>query len=58
MGFGVSTFVPQRLTEAREARGLTVTQLADIIGVTKQSVSAYEKGKQIPSPPGTRSVGP
>lgn len=50
MRSGVPTFVPGRLTEAREVRGLTVTQLADLVGVTKQSVSAYERGRQVPTP--------
>lgn len=47
---GTTGFVPQRLLAAREARGLTATELADLTGVTRQSISAYEKGKQTPSP--------
>ena len=43
-------FNPQRLTEAREARGFTATELADLTGVTRQSISAYENNKQAPSP--------
>ncbi len=36
------------LAEARMARGLTQSQLAEISGVTKQSISNYENGKQSP----------
>lgn len=39
-----------RLAEARQARGLNGTQLADLIGVTPQSISQYEHGRQSPSP--------
>jgi Zn-dependent peptidase ImmA (M78 family)/DNA-binding XRE family transcriptional regulator len=41
-------FTGARLREGREARGLTVTTLADLLGVAKQSVSFYENGHQIP----------
>lgn len=50
MKSGTTGFVPQRLSWGREARGLTATELADLIGVTRQSISAYEKGRQTPSP--------
>jgi Zn-dependent peptidase ImmA (M78 family)/DNA-binding XRE family transcriptional regulator len=39
-----------RLVDARTARGLTQTQLAEITGIKKQSISYYENGKQIPRP--------
>lgn len=40
---------PYRITEAREARQLNMSQLADSIGVTRQSVSRYEQGISSPS---------
>lgn len=42
------TFVGERLTEAREARGLSKSSLAQIAGLKKQSISNYENGKQKP----------
>lgn len=50
MGARTPGFIQERLTEAREARGMTITGLADLVGLSKQSISAYEKGKQTPSP--------
>jgi Zn-dependent peptidase ImmA (M78 family)/transcriptional regulator with XRE-family HTH domain len=50
MKIGTPGFVKERLTQARQARGLNGTELADLIGVTPQSVSQYERGKQTPSP--------
>jgi Zn-dependent peptidase ImmA (M78 family)/transcriptional regulator with XRE-family HTH domain len=43
--------IPERLTEARRAARLTQTELADRIGKTRQSVSAYEAGEKSPEPP-------
>lgn len=43
-------FVGERLKEAREARGLNATQLADLLQVSRQSISKYENGLQSPSP--------
>ena len=40
---------PQRITEAREARKYNMTQLADLLGVTKQAVSRYELDLSHPS---------
>ena len=37
-----------RLRDAREVRKLSITELANITGITKQSISYYEKGKQVP----------
>ena len=45
-----SGFVGRALKEAREARELTATSLADLIGVSRQAVSQYENGTQTPSP--------
>ena len=49
MSFGVEGFVPERLTEAREAKGLNMIVLAEMLEITRQSISAYEKGTQSPS---------
>lgn len=38
------TIVPIRIREARISRGLSLSELAEIIGVTKQAVSKYELG--------------
>ncbi|MEL6064961.1 MULTISPECIES: helix-turn-helix domain-containing protein [unclassified Methylobacterium] len=48
MNVGTPGFNGDRLAEARQARGLTGVALAEVIGVTPQSVSQYEKGKQTP----------
>jgi len=49
MTAGTTRFVGARLREAREARGLTATWLADILGVSRAAVSQYETGKTSPS---------
>lgn len=38
-----------RLRAARAARGLTQDELADLIGVTKSAVSAWENDREAPS---------
>lgn len=43
-------FIGARLKEAREARGLSMASLAEILGVTRQAVSLYEKEDQTPRP--------
>lgn len=47
---GTPGFVGDRLREAREARGLTGPTLADLLGVSRQSVSAYENSNATPGP--------
>jgi Zn-dependent peptidase ImmA (M78 family)/transcriptional regulator with XRE-family HTH domain len=47
---GTPGFIGARLRAAREARGLTASSLADLIGVTRAAVSQYENGQQSPSP--------
>ncbi len=47
---GTPGFYGERLREAREARGLTVNQLVELIGVTKQAVSLWERLKSGPTP--------
>ena len=46
---GIPDFTPMRLTQAREARGLSLTELADLCGVSRQSISNYENSKQSPT---------
>lgn len=41
-------FNPKRLREARLIRGLTIKELADEIGVTKQAISQFELGEYAP----------
>ena len=48
--------IPGRITEAREARVLSMGDLADRIGVTRQSVSKYERGIMNPSPDVLQSI--
>lgn len=38
----------ERLRQAREARGLSVAQASEIVGISRQSLSAYERGSQTP----------
>lgn len=42
--------IASRITEAREARAMSMEDLAESIGVTRQSVSKYERGIVSPSP--------
>jgi Zn-dependent peptidase ImmA (M78 family)/transcriptional regulator with XRE-family HTH domain len=49
MKHGTPGFQGSRLTQAREAMGLSVTSLAALIDVSKQAVSQYEKGADAPS---------
>jgi len=46
---GFSNPKPEQLKMARLARGLSVTDLSGLIGVTKQAISQYENGKSVPS---------
>jgi Zn-dependent peptidase ImmA (M78 family)/transcriptional regulator with XRE-family HTH domain len=41
-------FVGRRLTEARQARGISATDLAGLVGVSLQSISKYENEHQTP----------
>ena len=50
MNVGTPGFNGERLIEARMARGLTAVALSEMIGVSSQSISQYEKGKQSPRP--------
>ena len=48
MTVGVAGFRSARLTQARNARGLTAVSLADMIDVSPTTISLYEKGTQKP----------
>lgn len=48
MRSGVPGFYPERLVEARSARGLTQIALADLSGRTSSSISRWEAGDQLP----------
>lgn len=50
MRLGTIGFEGQRLVEAREARGLTSTSLAEMLGVSTTTISQYEHNKTSPSP--------
>jgi len=43
-------FNPKRLREARLVRGLTISDLAEKIGVSKQAISQFELGEHTPKP--------
>lgn len=44
-----ATFKAQRLTEARDFKGLKMTDLASLVGVTRQAISGFEAGIHVPS---------
>lgn len=48
MRAGVTGFQPQRLTQAREARGLTKTALAAMVDRSSPTLSRWEKGDALP----------
>jgi Zn-dependent peptidase ImmA (M78 family)/transcriptional regulator with XRE-family HTH domain len=41
-------FSPSRLTQAREIRGFSMSDIAERVGVSQQSISQYEAGKKHP----------
>lgn len=47
---GTPGFNGARLREAREARGLSTVDLERLLGVSRQSISQYELGRQSPQP--------
>ena len=47
---GTPGFVGERLTQAREGRGLSAVALAELIGVQSSNISNYEHGRQTPGP--------
>ena len=42
--------VPERIREAREARGYTSEEFAELLGVTRQALAQYEGGQTMPRP--------
>jgi len=50
MNLGTPGFVGERIRQAREARGLTATSLAELLSITRASISLYECGKCSPQP--------
>jgi Zn-dependent peptidase ImmA (M78 family) len=50
MKSGTPGFMGHRLTELREARGLTATALSEISGLSRQTLHAYENGVHTPQP--------
>jgi Zn-dependent peptidase ImmA (M78 family)/transcriptional regulator with XRE-family HTH domain len=46
---GVARPIPERIREAREARGLSLEAFAEALGVTKQAVARFESGQAAPS---------
>ena len=48
MNIGSPGFVPQRLTEARKARGFTKVILAELLDVSQPLLTQYEKGTKTP----------
>jgi Zn-dependent peptidase ImmA (M78 family)/DNA-binding XRE family transcriptional regulator len=46
---GLPKVIPERIREAREARGYTLDVFAETLGVTKQAVAQYETGQNGPS---------
>jgi Zn-dependent peptidase ImmA (M78 family)/transcriptional regulator with XRE-family HTH domain len=41
--------IPERIKEAREARGYTLERFAEVLQVTRQAVAQYETGQIVPS---------
>ena len=56
MRSGTPAFKGDRLKVAREARGLSAASLSELIGVSRQAVSLYEKGTSTPSPDVMRRI--
>ena len=42
--------LPQRLRDARLAKGLSIKEIAELIGLSRQMISQYELGNVPPSP--------
>ena len=42
-------FIPEKLTEARLSKGLNMTDLANLVDLTRQAISGFERGVDNPS---------
>ncbi|MEO0437315.1 MAG: XRE family transcriptional regulator [Pseudomonadota bacterium] len=51
MSVGVEGFEGGRLEQARKARGLTATALAELVNLTQPNISLYEKNRRKPTQP-------
>ncbi|MFE7611647.1 helix-turn-helix domain-containing protein [Streptomyces celluloflavus] len=49
-------FTPSRLTLARKRRGMTLVELGERVGVSSQSISNYERGRQQPAQATLRDI--
>lgn len=50
MNIAPERFVPERLTHARAVRGVTILELSDRTGISRQALSNYENGHHQPTP--------
>ena len=50
MKSGTPGFIGSRLRQAREAKELTITALAELLELSKQAISQYENGSKTPNP--------
>lgn len=50
MRTGTPGFIGERLASARQARGLTASSLAELVGIHRANIRNYEHDKQSPSP--------
>ena len=50
MRIGTPGFIGERLASARQARGLTASSLAELVGIHAANIHNYEHDKQSPSP--------
>lgn len=41
--------IKNRVKELREAKGCTQQELADLVGVSRQSINSIERGRYVPS---------
>ena len=47
----MSTTVSNRIREQRHAKGLTQGELAQLVGVSRQSINSIERNRYVPSLP-------
>ena len=52
----VPQIIPERIKEAREAKGLTRESFADALGISQQAVAQYEVGQHSPGPEITTKI--